>query len=44
MKVAKIIYPKIDPLADEGELEDLFPKKKLYLEKIEEFKLEAQKH
>jgi len=29
MKVTKIVYPKIDPLSDTGDIKDLLPKKKV---------------
>lgn len=31
MQVKKIVYPRIDPLADDGEMKDLFPKGRIIL-------------
>lgn len=42
-KVTTVIYPEIDPLADDGDINDLFPRKKEYLKKLEKFKLNSDK-
>jgi len=45
-KVEQIVYPNIDPFSDDGEIEDLLPKKRLFypLKKLKSPEMAIKKH